>query len=91
MLGAGSDDLPCVQTSPPAFMGILLGDVVFRSLVVQLDLTHPTVLLQPPPHHHPLHYHPPDSSTVLPSSPPLEASLGTPDMSQIRIGMLFGM
>jgi len=41
--GAGSDNRPCVQTSPPAFMGILLGDVLFRSLVVQFDLTHPTV------------------------------------------------
>mmetsp|Transcript_42433 Transcript_42433/g.99624 ORF Transcript_42433/g.99624 Transcript_42433/m.99624 type:complete len:534 (+) Transcript_42433:228-1829(+) len=38
-----SDQRPCVQTSPPAFMGVLLGDVLFRSLVVQFDLTHPTI------------------------------------------------
>uniref|UniRef100_A0A7S4N8N2 Peptidase A1 domain-containing protein n=1 Tax=Guillardia theta TaxID=55529 RepID=A0A7S4N8N2_GUITH len=37
------DSRPCVQTSPPAFMGILLGDVIFRALVVHFDLTHPTV------------------------------------------------
>ncbi|EKX36601.1 hypothetical protein GUITHDRAFT_145651 [Guillardia theta CCMP2712] len=51
------DSRPCVQTSPPAFMGILvtsdcvapflltarkLGDVIFRALVVHFDLTHPT-------------------------------------------------
>ena len=38
-----SDDRPCIQASPPGFMGILLGDVVFRALVIQFDLTHPTV------------------------------------------------
>ena len=37
-----SDQRPCVQTSPPAFMGVLLGDTIFRALVVQFDLTHPT-------------------------------------------------
>ena len=38
-----SDNRPCVQTTPPAFMGVLLGDVFFRALVVQFDLTHPTI------------------------------------------------
>jgi hypothetical protein len=45
-----TDDRPCIQTSPPAFMGVLLGDVFFRALVVQFDLTHPTIPVDPPPH-----------------------------------------
>jgi hypothetical protein len=51
-------DNPCESTRPrprrrvmlharvhvcAGFMGILLGDVLFRSLVIQFDLTHPTV------------------------------------------------
>uniref|UniRef100_A0A6U2CCJ1 Peptidase A1 domain-containing protein n=2 Tax=Hemiselmis andersenii TaxID=464988 RepID=A0A6U2CCJ1_HEMAN len=38
-----ADNRPCIQSSPDAFMGVLLGDVFFRSLVVQFDLTHPTI------------------------------------------------
>jgi hypothetical protein len=37
------DNRPCIQKTPPAFMGVLLGDAFFRSLVVQFDLTHPTI------------------------------------------------
>ena len=32
---------PCIQSGPEGFEGILLGDVVFRALVVMFDLTHP--------------------------------------------------
>lgn len=88
--GAGSDHRPCVQTSPPAFMGILLGDVVFRSLVVQLDLTHPTVLHHRPPYHRPLQKHPPDSSTALPVLP-ASRGFSRRSLSEIRIGMLWRM
>eukprot|EP00285_Hemiselmis_virescens_P008392 CAMPEP_0173407438 /NCGR_PEP_ID=MMETSP1356-20130122/67113_1 /TAXON_ID=77927 ORGANISM="Hemiselmis virescens, Strain PCC157" /NCGR_SAMPLE_ID=MMETSP1356 /ASSEMBLY_ACC=CAM_ASM_000847 /LENGTH=231 /DNA_ID=CAMNT_0014368617 /DNA_START=93 /DNA_END=785 /DNA_ORIENTATION=+ len=36
---------PCVQKTPPSYAGLLLGDVVFQSLVVEFDLTKP---------HHPM-------------------------------------
>jgi hypothetical protein len=32
---------PCVQATPSSYAGILLGDVVFQSLVVEFDLTKP--------------------------------------------------
>ena len=32
---------PCVQATPASYAGILLGDVVFQSLVVEFDLTKP--------------------------------------------------
>jgi hypothetical protein len=32
---------PCVQQTPSSYAGILLGDVVFQSLVVEFDLTKP--------------------------------------------------
>jgi hypothetical protein len=38
-----ANDSPCVQPTPPGFEGILLGDVIFRSLAVMFDLTHPQV------------------------------------------------
>ena len=34
-------DSPCVQATPASYAGILLGDVVFQSLVVEFDLTKP--------------------------------------------------
>ena len=34
---------PCVTPTPPSYAGILLGDVVFQSLVVEFDLTKPKV------------------------------------------------
>jgi len=37
----GPNDRPCIQTAPDGFQGMLLGDVVFRSLVVMFDLSHP--------------------------------------------------
>jgi hypothetical protein len=38
-----ANDSPCVQPTPPGFEGILLGDVIFRSLAVMFDLTHPQI------------------------------------------------
>ena len=38
-----TENRPCIQSSPDAFMGVLLGDVFFRAFVVQFDLTHPTM------------------------------------------------
>jgi hypothetical protein len=35
------NNAPCVQPSPQGYDGILLGDVVFQSLVVEFDLTKP--------------------------------------------------
>ncbi|EKX36378.1 aspartic endopeptidase, secreted [Guillardia theta CCMP2712] len=35
------NNAPCVQKTPSSYAGILLGDVVFRSLVVEFDLTKP--------------------------------------------------
>jgi len=35
------NEKPCIQAGPEGFEGILLGDVVFRALVVMFDLTHP--------------------------------------------------
>ena len=35
---------PCVQATPPSYAGILLGDVVFQSLVVEFDLSKPKVI-----------------------------------------------
>jgi len=32
---------PCIQSTPGGFEGVLLGDALFRSLVVLFDLTHP--------------------------------------------------
>jgi hypothetical protein len=34
---------PCVTPTPPSYAGILLGDVVFQSLVVEFDLSKPKV------------------------------------------------
>ncbi len=34
---------PCVQATPASYAGILLGDVVFQSLVVEFDLSKPKV------------------------------------------------
>ena len=36
-----SNDAPCVQKAPASYDGILLGDVVFQSLVIEFDLTKP--------------------------------------------------
>jgi hypothetical protein len=35
---------PCVQATPPSYAGMLLGDVVFQSLVVEFDLSKPKVI-----------------------------------------------
>lgn len=35
-----SHDAPCVQATPPSYAGLLLGDVLFQSVVVEFDLTH---------------------------------------------------
>ena len=35
------NEKPCIQAGPDGFQGILLGDVIFRALVVMFDLTHP--------------------------------------------------
>lgn len=32
---------PCIQRTPEGFEGVLLGDVLFRALVVMFDLSHP--------------------------------------------------
>eukprot|EP00286_Rhodomonas_abbreviata_P009094 CAMPEP_0181317614 /NCGR_PEP_ID=MMETSP1101-20121128/16565_1 /TAXON_ID=46948 /ORGANISM="Rhodomonas abbreviata, Strain Caron Lab Isolate" /LENGTH=540 /DNA_ID=CAMNT_0023425025 /DNA_START=192 /DNA_END=1814 /DNA_ORIENTATION=+ len=32
---------PCIQRTPDGFEGVLLGDVLFRALVVMFDLSHP--------------------------------------------------
>ena len=38
---------PCVQATPASYAGILLGDVVFQSLVVEFDLSKPKVMISP--------------------------------------------
>ena len=35
------NEQPCIQPGPDGFEGVLLGDVIFRALVVMFDLTHP--------------------------------------------------
>lgn len=36
-----ANNAPCVQRTPPSYAGLLLGDVVFKSLVVEFDLSRP--------------------------------------------------
>ncbi|KAJ1491741.1 aspartic peptidase domain-containing protein [Baffinella frigidus] len=37
-----SNNAPCVQRAPASYAGLLLGDVLFQSLVVEFDLTKPS-------------------------------------------------